>query len=50
MIEYDVSDNLLEYDITICEECDEEMDVYYDSPDTGRDGFRCPLCGWSFDI
>ena len=33
----------------MCEECDEEMERYYEAADTGKDGWRCPSCGWSQD-
>jgi tRNA(Ile2) C34 agmatinyltransferase TiaS len=33
----------------ICEECNEEMDRYEDSADTGKGGYQCSLCGWSQD-
>jgi ribosomal protein L37AE/L43A len=33
----------------MCEECDEELERYEESPDTGMGGWRCPLCAWSWD-
>jgi hypothetical protein len=33
----------------MCEECDMEMERYYEASDTGRDGWACPGCGWSQD-
>ena len=35
--------------VPICEQCDEEMNLYEDSPDTHRGGWYCDSCGWSQD-
>ena len=35
--------------VPVCEECDEEMYRYEDSPDTNKGGYYCPKCGWSQD-
>jgi predicted Zn-ribbon and HTH transcriptional regulator len=32
-----------------CEECNVDMDRYFESPDTMKDGWVCHRCGWSFD-
>jgi hypothetical protein len=32
----------------MCEECNEELHRYTD-PNTGREGYSCDLCGWSWD-
>lgn len=32
-----------------CEECDEEMVRYGPALDTGKMGWQCPECGWSWD-
>jgi hypothetical protein len=33
----------------ICEEDNVEMEPYSDAADTGKSGWACPECGWSFD-
>ena len=35
--------------VPVCEQCDEEMYRYEDSPDTNKGGYYCPGCGWSQD-
>jgi len=32
-----------------CEECDVELYRYENSPDTGKSGWACPDCGFSWD-
>jgi tRNA(Ile2) C34 agmatinyltransferase TiaS len=32
-----------------CTDCGVEMERYENALDTGRDGWRCPECGWSED-
>lgn len=42
-------DAITKLDTPMCEQCDEEMHPFTDSS-TGKDGFGCDSCGWSFDI
>lgn len=32
-----------------CDECDQALTRYFDAADTGRDGWYCEGCGWSWD-
>lgn len=33
----------------LCDECDCEMTRYEQALDTGKDGWYCEECGWSYD-
>lgn len=33
----------------MCEECNEEMHRYGPALDTGKEGWQCDSCGWSWD-
>ena len=33
----------------VCEECNEEMHRYGPALDTGKEGWQCDGCGWSWD-